>query len=659
MATPVIIDICIIFLAALIGGLVAERLRQSPVVGYILGGILVGPYVMGMVGDLEVIQDFSEIGVILLMFTLGIEFSLTRLEKVRRVAVLGGVIQIAVTILIGMGVGYAAGLSLYHALFLGCVVSISSTMIVLKALGDQGEVNSLHGQVMLGILIVQDLAVILMVSLLPELREFSLENLPILLFSLARSLAFVLVMVYLARKVVPVIMNHVAQSSNTDAFLILALTMGIGVAVLSHAVGLSLSLGAFLAGLVISESEYVHEIVGKIVSLRDAMVILFFVAVGMLVNPTSLFRDWVALVILLSVIMPVKFLILFSITRMFGYHSRIAFYVGMGMMQTGEFSFVLAKLGMDNQLIPPSLYNLILASSILTIVFTPLFISAAPRWYYRLREMRALHRLFPEPDLGESEVDVTSLDGHVIICGFGRVGHNIGAALQQLGLKFICIDYDYLVIKELSNRGIPFVYGDASNEMVLLHARPDRARLAVVALPDVFSNRQAVHNLLKINPSLVVLARAHSQWEKEILYQQGATEVVQPEMEAGLQMVRHIILHMNLPADAVDRYLETLYIKEYHDIMHKKVQDSMRAPALKVREYAIGERMPLAGTSLLNSGIRESTGCNVVTIKKANGEVLLNPSSDEVLEAGDLVIVMGTSSQLMEFARMYGDYSGQ
>lgn len=343
MATPVIIDICIIFLAALIGGLVAERLRQSPVVGYILGGILVGPYVMGMVGDLEVIQDFSEIGVILLMFTLGIEFSLTRLEKVRRVAVLGGVIQIAATILIGMGVGYAAGLPLYHALFLGCVVSISSTMIVLKALGDQGEVNSLHGQVMLGILIVQDLAVILMVSLLPELREFSIENLPILLFSLARSLAFVLVMVYLARRVVPVIMNHVAQSSNTDAFLILALTMGIGVAVLSHAVGLSLSLGAFLAGLVISESEYVHEIVGKIVSLRDAMVILFFVAVGMLVNPAGLFRDWVALVILLSVIMPVKFLILFSITRMFGYHSRIAFYVGMGMMQTGEFSFVLAK----------------------------------------------------------------------------------------------------------------------------------------------------------------------------------------------------------------------------------------------------------------------------------------------------------------------------
>lgn len=653
MTERLIVDIAVIFLAALVGGFAADRLKQSPIVGYILGGVLVGPYILGLIEDIDLIGAFAEIGVILLMFTLGIEFSISRLEKVKKIALFGGALQIVVLAGIGMATGYALlGLSPYLAFFLGCAVSISSTMIVLRALGEQGEVNSTHGQVMLGMLVVQDLAAILMVSLLPELHRFSLESLPALMLSLARSILFIMVIIYLAQKAIPFIMDHAARGTNTDSFLVLALALGVGIATISHLIGLSVSLGAFLAGLLISESDYAHEILGKIVSLRDAFVILFFVSVGMLVNPGALFGDWGALLAVLAVIIPVKFLVFFVIVRMFGYHSRVAFYTGMGMIQTGEFSFVLGKLGIDNQLIPAGLYNLILASSIITITVTPLFIRIAPYLYRRLREIKVLHRFFPEADLGESEVDVAELAGHVIVCGCGRVGRNIGAALRQLGLPFVVIDYDYNVIRRLGEQGVSYIYGDASSEMVLLHARPDRARMAVLALPDIFSSSQAINNLRRLNPSLIILARANNRWEEDLLYSRGATEVVQPATEAGLQMVKQLILRMGLPMEVMEKYLGTLFMKDYDDLMRKPAYESVHGRALKIREFPVHRQSPFSRKRLLHSGIRQSTGCTVVTIKKANGEVILNPTGGEMLETGDMVIVMGTLPQLLEFERM-------
>jgi CPA2 family monovalent cation:H+ antiporter-2 len=643
-----------VFLAALVGGWIAERLRQSPVLGYILGGILVGPYVLGLVHDLELLQDFSEIGIILLMFTVGIDFSLSRLEKVKKIALLGGALQISGVVLLCTGACYLAGINLYQSFFLGCVAAMSSTMIVLRILGEQGESNSLHGQIMLGILIVQDLAVILMVSLLPELHQASLASIPQLIFPLLKSFLFIFFIIYLAQKVSPLVFRQAAKGSNNDVFLILALTMGLGIASLSHALGLSVALGAFLAGLVISESEYTHEILGKINSMRDAFVILFFVAVGMLVDPLALLDNIHLLLILLAVIIPGKLFLLFLIVKFLSYHSRIAFLVGMGMAQTGEFSFVMAKLGLDEQLISSDIYNLILASSIISILLTPLFIRMAPLCYLKLSRTRVWQKLFPEADLEESEFDSSELQGHVILVGYGRVGKNIGQGLQQIGLNYIAIDYDYHSIRSLNEAGIPYIYGDASNEVVLAQARPDLARLAIVALPDLFSNRQATYNLLKLNPNLIILARAHNEWEKEILYQQGAAEVIQPEMEAGLQLMRYLILHLNLPLEEVDKYLETLYVKDHEAIIHKKDIIAKREKNLKVREFSVGPGSPFAGKKLIDSQIREKTGCNVVTIKKAGGEVLLNPSSKETLDRDDLVVVMGDSRQILKFAQLNG-----
>jgi CPA2 family monovalent cation:H+ antiporter-2 len=645
-STSIILDITLIFIAALGGGLIAERLKQSPLIGYIVGGILVGPYVTGLVSNLHIVNSFADIGIILLMFTLGIEFSLKRLERVRKIALMGGLLQIAVLVIIGIWAGQLMGFNIFSSIFLGCILSISSTMIVLRVLGDQGELDSIPGQIMLGILIVQDLAVILMVSILPNLPGLSNGNFLNIFAPLFIALIVVALMLYLAEKAVPVIMKRAAQASNNDAFLLFALSTGLGVALLSEATGLSLSLGAFLAGLLISESDYAHEIMGKIISLRDAFVVIFFVSVGMLINPSRLFTDVVPLLEILIIIVPVKFLVFFVIARLFKFHSRIAFAVSTGMMQIGEFSFVMARLGLENGLISESLYNLILASALISIIFTPIFMHKSPTWYQRLHNITWLRRLFSEKDLDVSESD-ESLTGHIILCGYGRMGSHVCIGLKQLNLPMVVIDYDHAAIDELIRQGIPYLYGDASSEEVLKQAYPQSALMAILTLPDALTSRQAILKFKQLNPDLVFLARANNQWQAQILDQAGANEVIQPEAEAGFQMLRYLILNLKLPVEKVNRFLEQLFYVDYQKIAKQNGYVSSRP--VRIKEFRIEQSSSLAGINLRDSGIREISGCNVVTIRKENGEIIFNPTSREIIQEGDCLVIMGDDVQLANF----------
>lgn len=641
----ILIDITVVFLTALIGGIIAQFLRQSPLIGYIIGGIIAGPYVLGWVTDTVTINDMAEIGVILLMFTLGIEFSFSRLANVKKIAILGTIIQITIQVIITVLLHQIMQISIYQALFIGCVVSISSTMIVLRVLSEQGQLNSMHGQIMLGMLIVQDLAVVVMVSLLPRMRELSQVNWQTFAITLLAAIALVLLTVYMAQKVVPRIMNKAIRTNNSDLFLILALSLGLGIAALFNYLGASFSLGAFVAGLLVSESDYAHELLGKVATLRDAFVILFFVSAGMLINPAALFADFYLLAILLVLIMPAKFLIFYGITRIFKYHKRIAFYVGMGMMQTGEFSFVMAKVGLDAGIVNSLIYNVILASTLITILAAPTFMNFSPVWYNRLT--RSSGKSFNE-ELDEAGLPLTD---HVILCGFGRVGQQIGTALQAVGIAYIVIEYDFRAVMYLKANNIPYIYGDASNLSVLKHVAPQKAKLAVVTLPDALVNQRAVNKLRRLNPELKIIARGHSEWEKQLLLDAGAFEVVQPEQEAGVQMARHMIIHLDLPEEDMIHYLENYYIKDYHHLVSSFSMDIIKEEPLSIRTYQVPEHSCLVDVRLFDSRIREKTGCAVVTIRRQNGEVIINPHSREYIYAQDTLITMGTASQLMEFAR--------
>lgn len=651
MTTSLVFDIVVIFIAAFLGGLLADRLKQSPVVGYILGGILVGPYALGLVSDAKLVHDMSELGIILLMFTLGIEFSLSRLERVRNVAVIGGALQILLTIAGGALLGHVLGFTVYQSVFLGCALSISSTMIVMRTLSDHGELNTVHGQIMLGILIVQDLSVIIMVSLLPALQSTSGQSPVLIISAVVKTLAFVVLMLYLARIIVPAVLDRAARSSSNETFLLLALSLGLGVAAFAHLIGLSVSLGAFLAGLVISESEYTHEIMGKVVSFRDAFVVLFFVAVGMMIDPKSIAPQWLASLIVLGFIIFGKLVIVFAIIRAFQFHSRIAFYCAMGLLQTGEFSIVLAQIGLGEKLIPASLYNIILATAVISILLTPFLISAAPGLYFRLKDARLFKFFFPEDFAVSTDIDTVDLQGHVILCGYGRVGRLVGEALQWLKIPFVVIEYDYITARELAWREIPLIYGDAANEVVLTHAHPETASMAILALPDVFINERVARQLRRMNPGIVILARAHTNREKEILEEAGVTEVVQPETEAGLQLTWHMMAELNLPPDKIEEYIMYMLEKDYRRLSSGD-HSQARLNALKLKEFTVAAGSPWIGKSLKESSIREMTGCHVIWIRKPDGHTSMNPHSSERLEAGDQVLVMGTTAQLLYFANL-------
>lgn len=648
--TSMLLNVAIIFIAAFVGGMIAEALKQSPLIGYMLGGIFAGPYVSGLISNLELIQGFADIGVILLMFTLGIEFSLTRLSSIKGYAVGGGLLQVAAVVFLAVILGKYFGLTAYEALFMGCTLSISSTMIVLRVLSDHGEMNSLHGQLMIGILIVQDLIVIVMVSVLPDLKTFSPQILPQLLRSLFVAALIIAAVLYLAPKIIPLFMERAAKASNNDIFLILALSMGLGVAALAQAMGLSVSLGAFLAGLLISESDYAHEILGKIISLRDAFVILFFVSVGMMVDPHALFRNIPLLLLALLLIIPVKFLAFYIISRLFKQKSRVSFYIAMGMMQTGEFSFVMAIMGLERQLISSVLYNVILASSLISILLTPLFFNLAPVIYRRLQRIRFMQSILADLEVDFADSSEHTISNHVIVCGYGRVGSQVGIALQQLHVPYLVIDYDHTSISKLREIQVPYIYGDASSQLVLEHANAAQAIMAVLALPDTLANQQVINGLKKHNDRLQIISRAHNYREKKKLLEMGATEVIQPEEEAGLQMVRQMILHLKPEESDVANYLDNLYFKDYHEIMRNQKKPPTEEETLKIRSFMLGD-CHLHGLAIQDSNIRESTGCSVVTIKRKDGEVIINPHSNEIIRTGDTLIMMGSQPQLEDFGQ--------
>lgn len=642
-SSSMILQIALIFLAALVGGLIADALRQSAIIGYILGGLLVGPYVTGLVSDINLINSFSEIGIILLMFTLGMEFSLSRLLPVKTISILGGSLQITLVAVLGYGIGRMLGMDIIESVYLGCVVSISSTMVVLRLMGERGEVDTVYGRIMVGILIVQDLAVIIMVAVLSNIQQLESGNFALLIKPLLMAVFFVVLMLLVAQKVVPLVTNRAAKASNNDVFLLLAMSLGLGVALFSEHLGLSLSLGAFLAGVVISESDYVHEILGKVTALRDSFVIIFFVSVGMLINPGSLFAQLVPLAWLLVLILAGKFVVFFGIVKMFGYHSRVAFLVAIGMLQTGEFSFVLARIGMLNGAVSEALYNTILASSIISIMVAPLLISKGADWYDRLRQSRLLRWLIPSAEYEEALAETDFYD-HVILCGYGRMGSRIGEGLKRLQIPFMVIDYEHSVAERVKDIAPAYIYGDAANEMVLAQARPQDADLIVIALPDVFSSRQVIYNVRKFNPDIIIVARGRDKRESQALYEAGANEVVQPEAEAGFEMIRHIMAHMKLPEELIKDYLAQVYSRDLQNISDRPGYIP-KLNLLRARQWSIDAHSPFANKSLLESQLRQKTGCNIVSIKKEDGSIIFNPTADTVLLPGDDIVVLATDEQ--------------
>ncbi|MCL4533609.1 MAG: cation:proton antiporter [Bacteroidetes bacterium] len=537
----IVLDFAVALGVAFGAGMVALRLRQPVIVGYLLAGVLVGPHALGLVHDPNQVNVLAELGVALLMFAVGVNNSLEEIRQVQMVAVLGGVLQVLATIGLGLAVGPYLGLDIPRSIFLGSVLALSSTMVVMRILQSRGEAYSLPGRVTLGILVVQDLSVVPMMVILPTLAVPSGNPWGDLALAGVKAAVFLLVTVFLGTRLVPALLFRVAATHSRELFLLAVLGLCLGAAIGTFLFGLSLAFGAFVAGLLVSESDLRHQILAEVVPLRDVFATLFFVSMGMLLNPVFVLEhlETLAIVVLLAVLG--KGVISTLITMAFRYAGRIAVSVGVALAQMGEFSFVLAGLGLQRQLIPLELYDLIIATALVTMLFTPSLIAATPGIYRALARAPRLGGVLGEDAEPPAAEPVTRLTNHVVICGYGDVGEALAATLRTRNFKYFVIEYDPYIVRRLREEGVPTAYGDAGNIHVLAQANLPQARVLAVTMFDSITAELAVRNALAINPRLDVIARARTAYARETLVAAGAEEVVEPPFEAALEIIRHTL----------------------------------------------------------------------------------------------------------------------
>ncbi|MFC1993205.1 cation:proton antiporter [Chloroflexota bacterium] len=545
-----VVTIAFLLAAALVGGMIAHRLRQPVILGYLVVGVAVGPHALGLVGDLELVEATATIGVALLMFTLGLEISVAQLREVGRIGIWGGLIQMMATFSLGL----IAGLlifqwSLPQASLLGLIISLSSTAVCLKILMERGELASVHGRIMVAILILQDIGVVVMIVVIPLLAG-GLVNLPLTLATaMGKAVLFVGLAIALGRWVLPWLLGRIGGVRARELFLLTVLVLSLGAAIGTEIFGLSLVFGAFLVGMVLRETRFVHQALAEITPLRDIFATLFFVSLGMLLDPTFLVNNWQSVMLLTVVIIILKLMIIFGVVRLFGYSSRIAFLTAAGLFQIGEFGFILAQSGINNGIIPDQFYSLILASAIITMLLTPLSISLASRLYPRLASMTSGRRAakeVPPPHEGPNRV---------VIAGYGRVGQNIAQGLQNAGIPYIIIDLDPERVSEAKSSGRPRIYGDATNINVLSKVDLSKAKALVITYPDPMAVVTTVKTALSINPDLKVLARVHRAREANELKELGVAEMVSPEYEASFRFIKRLLNVMGLGKEERRRIL--------------------------------------------------------------------------------------------------------
>jgi CPA2 family monovalent cation:H+ antiporter-2 len=535
----IVVDLVLAVLAAFVGGLIAQRLRQPVILGYLVAGVVIGPFTPGPSADPHSIEILAQLGVAFLMFALGAEFSLSELRRLGRLATIGGPLQI----LLSMGLGPLAasllGLTLTQGIFLGALLALSSTVVVLKVLMGRGELQSLHGRVSLGILIAQDLAVVPMVIVLPAVSVGS-DHILLDLALAAGKVGIVLLGVYLVgARAVPWLLGHVALTRTRELFVLGVVGLALGAALATQLAGLSLAFGAFLAGLVVAESDYRTQGIAEVLPFRDLFASLFFVSVGMLINPSTLVAEIGFLIPLAALVVVGKVLITTVVVLALGSPGRVALRTGLGLAQVGEFSFVLAQIGVADGAIPPRIFDLTLSTALVTIIVTPTLVQAAPVFESILARLPLIGARFREEV--ESDPEVAGLRDHTIICGCGRVGKELAEELHRRSEAFVVVEYNPSIVQELRARGMHAVYGDAANPLVLEHAQVERARLLAFLVSDDTTAEIATRHARARNPTLDIVARVSRAEDVSRLQQAGANQLVQPEFEAGIEVIRYVL----------------------------------------------------------------------------------------------------------------------
>ncbi|MBO4793880.1 MAG: cation:proton antiporter [Deltaproteobacteria bacterium] len=645
-------DIVIIVVSALVAGVVAQRLKQPLILGYIIAGMLVGPGGLGLVGadQMHNIGLLAEIGVALLLFALGLEFSLKKLQPVRRIALIGTPIQMGLSVLFGIGVGhFLMGWTFLSSLWFGVLLSLSSTMVLLKTLMSQGWMGTLSSRVMIGMLIVQDLAVVPLMIILPQLNDLK-TGLPLLLWAMVKAVIFLLLVFFAGTKALPYITARIARWNSRELFMLTITAIGLGVGYITHLFGLSLAFGAFVAGMVLSESDYSFKALSDIIPLRDLFGLLFFTSVGMMLSPGFLLHHFGAVTFLVLAVTLGKALIFFGVSLSFGYVNVVPLAVGLGLFQIGEFAFVLGREGLNCGALSAEQHRLIITAAVITMLMTPLLSRLSTPLYARFGHLLRVRqdKLLPvEPEK----------ERHVIIVGGGQIGRQLARALKELGKPFVVIENNHACMEAIREAGHPFIYGDATQEVVLEGAGVERAVIMLITISASTVALRVVEESRRLHPELETVVCADSVEILRSLYESGAHEVVMPDFETGLEMLRKTLLRLDMPAGEVIRLTNNLRGELHMPGRAEAENRKMLADFFRMSEQlelcwvTIGEGGSFVDKTIRSLNIRSVTGASVVGIMR-NGILRSNPDADFLFRAGDMVAVIGGAQECAAFQAM-------
>jgi monovalent cation:H+ antiporter-2, CPA2 family len=656
-------DLAVIFAGSLLVILVFYRLKLPALPGFIVAGMILGPNALGLVSDPQDVEGLAEVGVIMLLFTIGIEFSLSRLREMRRQILGSGLAQMGFTVLAALAVGLAFLSGWRVALFLAFLIALSSTAIVLKVLTDKGEIDAPHGRLATGILIFQDLCVVPIMLVLPFLAGKAAGGVGGLLLALGKAALVVVGVILAARTIVPRVLTEILKTRSRELFLIAVILIGTLTALGTAGAGASLALGAFLAGLIISESDYGNQALAELMPFRDIFISLFFVAVGMLVQLGTITSHIVVTLVAVAVIMGGKTLTAAVGPALMGYSGRIALLAGVAVSQIGEFSFVLAKEGRTAGLLPDLLYQQFLGVAVITMLLTPFLLQGGPAMLDALEKVVPLDRLFPGFRPREFAPVQEPVKDHVVIAGYGLNGRNLAAALRSISAPYLIVELNAQTVRKARAEGEPAFYGDATREEILRALGVERARMMVIAISDPAATRRIVRVARDVNPKVHIIARTRYVVEIPELTRLGANVVIPEEFETSIEIFARVLAHYTVRREDIERLVSEIRASHYQALRpggrpRLTLTGTFRAiPQMEVERIVLDASSPAVGQTIAETQLGAKSGALILAVRRGDDD-LATPAADFKLAAGDVLVVVGQPQQIKAAYRLLAGAAG-
>lgn len=657
MELKLLFDIVIIFCLSIVVVFIFHKLRLPAIIGFLLTGLIAGPYGFEMISTVHQVELLAEIGILLLLFTIGIEFSFKEILQLKKPVLVGGSLQVILTIVIVYAVA-TFNVPVGEAVFIGFLIALSSTAIVLRILNDKGLIDSPQGRNALAILIYQDIIVVPMMLVIPILAGASGDIVNSILLLTGKAVLVIIFVFASTKYIVPFVLFNIAKTKSRELFLLSIFVICFGIVALTSLIGLSLALGAFLAGLIISESDYSHQALGNVLPFRDIFTSLFFVSIGMLLNFRFLLDNILFVALFSIVIIIVKFKITTLSVWLTGMPLRTAILAGFALSQVGEFSFILAKSGLDYGFLSGDAYQSFLSISIVTMALTPFLINYSQHGADLLLKFPIPKRIKREAFYQRAEKSKPNQNDHIIIIGYGVNGKNLALSAKAANIPYIIIEMNVDTVKREKALGEPIYFGDASNEEVLLFAGIKSARIIVVAINDITAVRRITSNINHMNPSVHSIIRTRHVTEMEMLYKLGASEVIPEEFETSVEIFTRVLSTYLVPQNEIQTFVDQIRTSGYKMFRSLSSQtDSfpgikLHFPDVEICTFVIESNSAVVSKTLAELELRKKYEITLLAIKKET-KTITNPPADTTLNTGDIVFVLTKHEKLLEISNLF------